>query len=1075
MPDAGGAAAQKLKVFISYSRQDLEFVDRLQTALSVRGIDAAVDRTEIAKGEDWWKRIQQLIVEADTIVFVLSPGSVTSPVCRQEVDFADSIKKRFVPIVAADIGGLQAPSALVRLNYVFFVPHTASGTTGAFEVSMQQLADALETDIGWIREHTRLGALAQRWLTERQSSDLLLRGSELLAAETWITLRPAKAPDPSDAHRAFLTNSRRAAMKRQRWWVGGSVAVAMMGLALSGLAYWQRSIAISQRNIAQEAESLVRSEQAKQTSGDDVAGMLVALEGLPDKAGSIERPFVNNTWQALYGLHLKQRERAILSGHKNTVTSAVFAPDGRRLLTASTDATARLWDADGRHLATLVGHKGPILSAVFSPAGQLIITASNDNTARLWDRDGKPLTTLEGHTAEVRGAVFSPNGERILTTSWDGTARLWGADGKPLATLAGHRDKVNGAVFSPDGQRIVTASDDGTARLWDVDGNALTTFAGHCPPGVFRGISKCGVNSAVFSPDGHRILTASSDATARLWDADGKPLATLNGHCPPGGDYGLHGCAVYSAEFAPNGRHILTASSDSTARLWDADGKPIATIEGHESRLTKAGFSPDGRYILTASSDATARLLDAEGKLLAALKGHCTPEHYGMYGCAVVSAEFSADGSRILTASSDATARLWDTDGGSLATTLEGHCPQGKDYRLLGCRVRSAVFSPNGQRILTASSDTTARLWDADGKPLATMESQGPVNRAMFSPDGQRILTASSPTRIWDADGKLLVTLNDWSSTAIAVISPNGRRILTVSSTTARLWDAEGTPIATLADHTASINSAVFSPDGQRILTASWDATARLWDAEGKQITTLVGHKNSVISAVFSPDGHRILTASRDGSARLWDADGKSRTALVGHQGAVMTAVFSPEGHRILTASADGMAVVWNADGKPLARLEGHCTRGKVRDGLADCAILSAVFSPDGYRMLTASSDGTARLWDVYGQPLAVLEGHCPPGKDHGAMGCQVSSAVFSPDGRRILTASDDGTARIWPAYSDPQELIDVAKERMPRCLTQQQRAQYYLLRGVPAWCKTMGKWPYDAATLAATTAEPRR
>jgi hypothetical protein len=227
----------KLKVFISYSRHNLAFVDRLQAALRSRNIDASADRTEIEKSEEWWKRIQQLITEADTIVFVLSPGSVASEVCRQEVNFADGLRKRFVPVVAENITDLKVPEALARLNYIFFTQNDSVGASGHFDDAMNQLTHALETDIEWIREHTRLGTLAQRWLAQDQGSDLLLRGRELSTAERWINKRPHKGPAPSDAHQAFLNASRNAVTTRKRWWIGGSLTI-IIAFGAFGLAIW---------------------------------------------------------------------------------------------------------------------------------------------------------------------------------------------------------------------------------------------------------------------------------------------------------------------------------------------------------------------------------------------------------------------------------------------------------------------------------------------------------------------------------------------------------------------------------------------------------------------------------------------------------------------------------------------------------------------------------------------------------------------------------------------------------------------------------------------------------------------
>jgi WD40 repeat protein len=328
----------------------------------------------------------------------------------------------------------------------------------------------------------------------------------------------------------------------------------------------------------------------------------------------------------------------ILSGHTSVVVSAVFSPDGSRIVTASRDKTARLWDGrSGAALATLSGHTEDVNSAVFSPDGSRIVTASFDATARLWDgRDGAALATLSGHTNIVESAAFSPDGSRIVTASGDKTARLWdGRSGAPLATLSGHTEGVYNAVFSPDGSRIVTASFDTTARLWDGrSGAALATLSGHTRM----------VSSAEFSPDGSRVVTASGDKTARLWDGrSGAALATLSGHTG----------AVNSAEFSPDGSRIVTSSGDKTARLWDGrSGAALATLSGHTEFVGSAVFSPDGSRIVTSSSDATARLWDGRvGAALATLFGH-TGE--------VWSAAFSPDGSRIVTASVDKTARLWN-------------------------------------------------------------------------------------------------------------------------------------------------------------------------------------------------------------------------------------------------------------------------------------------------------------------------------------------------------------------------------------------------------------------------------
>jgi hypothetical protein len=158
-------------------------------------------------------------------------------------------------------------------------------------------------------------------------------------------------------------------------------------------------------------------------------------------------------------------------GHDLVVNSAAFSPDGSRIVTASQDNTARIWDAaSGKEIAVLGGHKEPVNSAAFSPDGSRIVTASQDHTARIWDAtSAKEIAVLRGpgdHTVE--SAAFSPDGSRVVTASLDLTARIWDAgSAKEITVLRGHEDFVTSAAFSPDGSRIVTASLDNTARIWD--------------------------------------------------------------------------------------------------------------------------------------------------------------------------------------------------------------------------------------------------------------------------------------------------------------------------------------------------------------------------------------------------------------------------------------------------------------------------------------------------------------------------------------------------------------------------------------------------------------------------------
>ncbi len=360
----------------------------------------------------------------------------------------------------------------------------------------------------------------------------------------------------------------------------------------------------------------------------------------------------------------------------------------------------------------------------------------------------------------------------------------------------------------------------------------------------------------------------------------------------------------------------------------------------------------------------------------------------------VIAAAFSPDGQLIVTASYDHTARVWSAADGHLLATLR-HDGELEDTE----------FSPDGQRIVTASADHTARVWSsADGRLLAVLTGHtDKVQHAEFSPDGQRIVTASRDrtARVWSAaDGSLTATLlghTDWVWGA--TFSPDSRRIVTASlDHTARVWSsADGRPLAILRGHTQYVFDARFSPDSRRVVTSGADSTARLWDSLDGRLLATLRHNGEVGNAAFSADGRSLVTTSQDHTARIWSTIDGRLLATLHHDGVVVDARWFPNGQRIVTASEDGMARVWDtATGRLVATLEGHSS-----------GITTVSLSRSGQYIITGSRDNTARVWNLSGGRLiAALRGHAD----------RVWAAGFSPDGQRIVTVSKDHTARIWNA-----------------------------------------------------------
>jgi WD40 repeat protein len=367
-------------------------------------------------------------------------------------------------------------------------------------------------------------------------------------------------------------------------------------------------------------------------------------------------------------------------GHSDSVTSAVYSPDGKKILSASYDKTIKEWDAaTAECVKTLAGHFLGITSAVYSPDGKKILSASIDRTIKEWDVEtGECIKTLDGHTHWVTSVVYNPDEKKILSASSDRTIKNWDiATCECVKTLVGHSWGLTSAVYSPDGTKILSASNDDTIKEWDgATGECVKTLVGHSSV----------VTSAVYSPCGTKILSASYDNSIKEWDVEtGGCIKTLTGHSS----------IVTSAEYSPDGTKIISASYDKSVKEWDVKtGGCIKTLSGHTSVVTSAVYSPDGEKILSASLDKTIKEWDVEtGECIKTLAGNSD---------IVTSKTYRQDSEKVLSTSDDQTIKEWDTATGKCVKIFIGH----SDI------VSSAEYSKDRKKILSISDDQTMKEWD---------------------------------------------------------------------------------------------------------------------------------------------------------------------------------------------------------------------------------------------------------------------------------------------------------------------------------------------------------------------------
>jgi WD40 repeat protein/uncharacterized caspase-like protein len=376
------------------------------------------------------------------------------------------------------------------------------------------------------------------------------------------------------------------------------------------------------------------------------------------------------------------------------------------------------------------------------------------------------------------------------------------------------------------------------------------------------------------------------------------------------------------------------------------------------------------------------------------LEGHTDP---------VFKVIYSPDGQKIATASNDGTVKIWNTEGKLLNTLDNKHA------------IYAIAFSVNGQTLAAGDNDGKIQLWNiADGSLIKTLKAhQALINSLSFSPDGKILASASDDktVKIWDVNSGLKkLDLTGHLEEVIGVsFSPDSKTIASASEdNTINIWDAiNGRKLKNLTEHKDWVNSVSFSPDGKTLVSSSADKTIKLWDLnQGKKIKNLTGHENSVLAVTFSHDGTKIASASRDNTVKLWTADGRELDTFKGHTSGVYGVSFSLDDKTIASASLDKTVRLWRRNfDSPETNFEAH-----------NKGIYAVAISHDDKMIATAGGDGKVLIWSrSSGSLIRTITAHNKI----------IYSLSFSVDSKNIITGSEDNTAKIW-RISDSQLMVEL-------------------------------------------------
>ncbi|MFM9996366.1 MAG: serine/threonine-protein kinase [Phycisphaerales bacterium] len=535
-------------------------------------------------------------------------------------------------------------------------------------------------------------------------------------------------------------------------------------------------------------------------------------------------------------------------------------------------------------------------------------------------------------------------------------------------TVRAHNDMIYSFAASPDGTRLATGARDGGLAIWDAAGT--TTIA------RTDGLPEVPVFAVAFSPDGARVVSGAEDGAVRIWEAGAMTLVR---------ELGRHETRVMSTSWSAGGA-VASASEEGRARLWNPE-------TGESRRIEQPGgvigvlFSEDGQQLLTWNRRGDVWLRSADAEAI-----HQRWSLEGEPWCAAIR------GSMVAAGGGAGRVMVWDARTGAtlhdLATPVSASI------------VRSLAFSHGGDRLAAGQIQRGIVLWSVpDGRRLGEIRGHDEaVSGVWFSPDDQKLVSASwdRTVRVWDIDAAasgLATTLTGHEDQVlITVFSPDAGLIASAGrDRTIRLWEPGlGLSLGVLKGHRGDVYALAFSPDGRTLASGALDRTVRLWDTRTGVPLPTIEAVSMVWTVAFSPDGRLLASAGEDGIVRLWNAQTRELVReLDRHDERVIRVAFSPDSRLLASASRDHSARLYEVDtGRVLHTLAEH-----------EADVFALAFSHDGRRLYTGSRDQTVRVWDTAsGARTDILRGH----------GQFVTSLALNPDGTRLAAGSWYGEIVLW-------------------------------------------------------------
>jgi WD40 repeat protein len=946
------------KLFVSYSRRDSTTARNLIEAFKSIEQEVWVDWEAIPPAVDWLEQIFRGIEEADAFIFMISPDSIVSDVCKVEVGRAVLNNKRIIPIVLRDVNPKDTIEDIRRLNWTFI------RETDDFEEGLAKIKTAIELDLDWLEEHRRLQIRALEWHRKKDTS-LLLRGRDLRNARHMVQTYTSKDPTPTELQQKYIDHSQRTERNRTIAWILTGITIAALTV-LSIFAYRQsvlatqnavvanknaqiaqeneriaraareqaeverakaeeqEKIAVEQRRIAEEQErfaeaqrSAARAQIYQTRTGELYTSTLLALDSW-DKSQSEEAEQILRKNISLLPLPVAQ------ASQDGSIDVLGINPYGETFISASADGTICLRNVKDGSEVFCRESVPPVNDAIFVRDGQYIVFVDQSNIVQIINADDGTSEREINAQSAVRDLDVAPNGETLGIARDNGNITLLGVDepasGADNFFLSGGR--LSQIDFSPDGRWLAAGSQRGNMAVWNLSTAQVLSPVPH----------KAEILSLKFSPNSRFIISGGADNYAVGYDTQNRQeIFRL-----------LHSDWVTDIDF-PSGDSswFATASDDSRVRIWELSTARERLIMFQDDAIADVTISNNGRWIAATGSDETVRVWSAYSGV----------EMYQIplrtFG---TSLGFSNDDTRLITSDGNGRLGIWDIS--------EMTAPV--DFVEFDKLTWISKFTPSGDRVIVTEAN---RVWSLNPQDL-TRQGTRPSGNPIFefrddiydlvlSPDSLTVglSTYGDEYFIDNLQTRIPVRVSPSGDAYALAFTSDGSRFLTGTTEGAlESWNIKtGEQIHSLSID-GSISSLAVSPE--RVAVGLMDRIF-LMDPNAEQKTGELSAPGDNQHLAFNADGSMLASVNSSGQIQSWRLRNGSFEPLNSiTKERTYSIAFNPRGTLLAIGTVNNVYLIDPASGEEVIRIP--------HKGI----VYNVYFSPDGATLATASQK-VVQLWDV--------------------------------------------------------------------------------------------------------------